>query len=590
MKEILYLLSYAWKKSKLLFLTTSLKYIFSGTIPLIGIVGLGIVVDAIESGQTSENVIKAIIIYITVNLCVSLIRILLTFLDNIVMRKASDKIQLDYAQDCVNINYHYVEDKSVLELKKKSMGANPVWFLDEFFVLFLYLVQFFGVTYIFAELSPWFILVVMLTSLLNIALNFQNKKIGYKFSVEQSEENRQLEYLYRTMTDYKYAKDIRINGADELIGNKYKNIQENLFSKTKKNEYRKLAINTASVVITTIQTVAMYGYFSWQVYSNEITIAEYTMLLGATTLFTSILIGFFGSVANVRNTIRYTKLFQDYKEMIDRNSTISKDRKGFAIDWCKPTISFSHVYFSYPNSDHEVLKDINFTMYPNEHIGIVGLNGSGKTTIIKLLLRLYDPTDGIISINGTDIKDIPYKEYVDHIGIILQDFYVFAFSVKENIVFDDGMYDEKLCISSLKKDGVYDKISGLPYGINTSMYKYCDENGVELSGGENQKLCIARALYKDADVMVMDEPSSTLDPLAEYQLFTNLVNLSDNKPTLFISHRLSSTVFCDRILVLSNGEIVETGSHSELIKNNGLYSELYNTQAGYYKIGGKNET
>lgn len=176
MKEIQYLLSYAWGKSKLLFLTTSLKYIFSRAIPLIGVVGLGVVVDSIENKQSGDAVIKSIVLYLAVNLCVSLLRSILIFFDNIVMCKASDKTQLDYMKDCVNIYYHYVENKSVLELKKKSMGANPVWFLDDFFVLLLYVVQFAGITYLFVELSPWFILIVAATSSISIVLNFKSVK------------------------------------------------------------------------------------------------------------------------------------------------------------------------------------------------------------------------------------------------------------------------------------------------------------------------------------------------------------------------------------------------------------------------------
>lgn len=589
MKEIQYLLSYAWKKSKLLFLTTSLKYIFSGVIPLIGVVGLGVVVDSIENQQAGDAVIKSIVFYLAVNLCVSLLRSLLVFFDNVVMRKASDKTQLDYMKDCVNIDYHYVEDKSVLELKKKSMGANPVWFLDDFFVLLLYVVQFAGITYLFVELSPWFILIVAATSSISIVLNFKSKKNGYDFSMEQSEDSRKLEYLYRTMTDYHYAKDIRINGANNLIGNKYKDTLTTFFMKAKTNEHKKLTINTISIFVTIAQTVLMYGYFSWQVFLKEITLADYTVLLGATSLLTSILMGFFGSIATIKTTIKYTSLFQEYKTMISKNSAISKENgRSVNVDWKNPEITFSHVYFSYPNSDVAVLRDINFSIKSSEHIGLVGLNGSGKTTIIKLLLRLYDPTSGVIQINGIDIKRIPHKDYISHIGIILQDFYVFAFSVKENISFD-RKYNEDQCVFALKKAGVYDRVTELQHGVNTSMYKYCDEDGVELSGGENQKLCIARAIYKSPDLMVMDEPSSTLDPIAEYQLFNDLSQVSNQKATLFISHRLSSTISCDRIIVLSNGEIVEMGNHSELVKKNGLYSELYQIQASYYKKEDENE-
>ena len=217
-----------------------------------------------------------------------------------------------------------------------------------------------------------------------------------------------------------------------------------------------------------------------------------------------------------------------------------------------------------------------------EKLGIVGLNGSGKTTLIKLLCRLYDPTQGRITLNDIDIRKIPHDEYTKLIGIVLQDFCLFAYSVRENVVFD-GQLDETHLYESIEKSGLSDKIMSLPNGANTSIYKTLDDEGIEFSGGEGQKLALARAIYKNAGIMILDEPTSALDPLAELALFSRLADIADGRTTLFISHRLSSTKFCDRILVLSDGKIAEIGSHDTLMEKDGIYADLFHTQAKYYE-------
>jgi len=229
-----------------------------------------------------------------------------------------------------------------------------------------------------------------------------------------------------------------------------------------------------------------------------------------------------------------------------------------------------------------VLEHISFTLAAGEKLGIVGLNGSGKTTLIKLLCRLYDPTEGRITLNGIDIRDIPHDEYTKLIGIVLQDFCLFAYSVKENVVFD-SQTDEIRLEECLEKSGLSEKIASLPNGVHTSLYKTLDDTGVEFSGGEGQKLALARAVYKDAEILILDEPTSALDPLAELALFSRLADIAQGKATLFISHRLSSTRFCDKILVLSDGKIAETGSHDALMQKNGIYADLFRTQAKYYE-------
>ena len=239
------------------------------------------------------------------------------------------------------------------------------------------------------------------------------------------------------------------------------------------------------------------------------------------------------------------------------------------------------VSFRYPGQNTYSLKNINLTINAGEKLAVVGENGAGKTTFIKLLCRLYDPTEGEILLDGICIKDISYDSYLKLIGAVFQDYKLFAFTLKENICFDHEENDENI-IDILQKNGMGDKIVELDKGIHTSVYKTFDENGFEPSGGEGQKIALARAIYKDAPIILLDEPTSALDPKAENELYQNFYNIVKGKTAVFISHRMSSTRICDRIILFQAGKIIETGTHEKLMAQKGKYYELFQMQAQYY--------
>lgn len=587
LSDLAFLLSYAWKNCKQYYFSVSLKSLFQAALPLFDVVGIGIVVDALTRGESLDAVTKLIVIFLSCNLAVSLLSQIFTLIDNTIMRKSSDVVQLGYMYDAVKINYHYAEDKSILNQKKRSMGGNPVWFLSYFGNLLKYIAQFAGVIYLFARLSPIFIIILLLTSTVSVLLSFKSEKLGFALSKDRAEDDRKLEYLHKTMTDYSFAKEVRVNRASDFIAAKYDKCMQFLTKKLKKHTMKTTRVGIITAVVTVVQSAVMYIYFSYQVYNAEITIAEYTVLLGATTLLISLLLGFFKTIAEIRTTLDYTDLFRQYCDSVKSNSTISASNElpipNISSD--ELTMSFDHVSFSYPNSERLILKNISFTLKHGEKTGLVGLNGSGKTTLIKLMCRLYDPTEGRITLNGIDIRKIPYKEYTKYLGVVLQDFCLFAYSIRENIVFDREE-DRVRLNHAIEKSGLADKITSMKSGIDTFISKRFDNDGVDFSGGEGQKLALARVLYKNADLLMLDEPTSALDPLAEYELFSRLDELSEGKTTLFISHRLSSTKFCDRILVLDGGSVVEEGSHEELMQKDGVYQKLFSTQAKYYEKAG----
>ena len=584
-ENLCFLLTYAWKKCKALYFASLGKAVFNAFLPLIDIAGLGLVVDALVNNSPRHEVMRLILYFLLFNLAVALLSQLLTLVENIIMRKASDITQRDYMNDSIRIDYHYAQDRSILDLKKKSMGANPAWFILSFGQLIKCVVQFVGIAYLFSVLSPLFLSVLLLTSVLSILFIVRERRLDFAYRNESTEDERAMDYLYKTMTDSGYAKEVRINRADSILTRKYSERYKVHLERKNKLENKRAFLHICSLILTVVQSIAMYLYFSHQVFSAQIGVGEYTVLLGATTLLAGVLLEFFNlTVNNMAKTLDFTDLFREYQNHVTENSKIfaSRELPMQEIDRENLKISFEDVTFTYPGSQKPVLEHISFTIMQGEKLGIVGLNGSGKTTLIKLLCRLYDPTQGRITLNDIDIRKIPHDEYTKLIGIVLQDFCLFAYSVRENVVFD-GQLDETHLYESIEKSGLSDKIMSLPNGANTSIYKTLDDEGIEFSGGEGQKLALARAIYKNAGIMILDEPTSALDPLAELALFSRLADIADGRTTLFISHRLSSTKFCDPIIVLSDGKIAEIGSHDTLMEKDGIYADLFHTQAKYYE-------
>lgn len=467
------------------------------------------------------------------------------------------------------------------------MGANPVFVFSHIGNFIDYIVKFAGILYIFSSLSPLFIFIIAFTSTLSILTTFKIRKVDFEYQNESTQGLRKLDYLYNLMTQYEYAKEVRINNLRHLILQKNKGIIVDQMRKLKTFLKSKMILDSLSAIIAIIQSTVMYFYFSYSVFKGNLTIAEYTVLLGAVSLLTSILINFFDNIAVIDMMTARMDIFLEYKKWIREKSNIwaSNGLPEISIDENVSEIIFDNVCFAYPNTDHTILHNLSFTIKNGQKIGIVGLNGSGKTTLIKLILRLYTPTTGKILLNGVDINTIPLGQYLKRIGAVLQDFNIFAYSIRENIVFDKNISDDRLN-NALDNSGFSEKVVTLKDGINTIISKELNEKGIELSGGEGQKLALARALYKDAGILILDEPTSTLDPIAEYQMFSSLHDISEGKTTLFISHRLSSTKFCDRIFVIQSGGIVEDGSHSELMKQGGIYADMFESQAKFYRENG----
>lgn len=282
----------------------------------------------------------------------------------------------------------------------------------------------------------------------------------------------------------------------------------------------------------------------------------------------------FGKTAEMVPLVNY------YFEIVNAKDYMTYGKKELDLS-DKFEIEFKNVSFKYPNTESYALKNINIKINNGEHLAVVGRNGSGKTTFIKLMCRLYDVTDGEILINDVNIKEYSKDSIINLYSVVFQDFQMFSIPLKDNVCAGEKCNKDRL-YNCLDNSNVHDRVEQMPEKESTYLYKDIDENGVEISGGEAQKLALARALYKNSPVVILDEPTAALDPVAENEIYNRFNSFVDNKTAIYISHRLSSCVFCSRIAVFDKSKLVETGTHQELLNANGKYSELWNAQAKYY--------
>lgn len=582
-KTLKYFFPIAWKVNKGYFFANGIMTVIDAVQPFVAI----IVSPLIISELLGERDLGKLLIYAAI---MAVAGSLLSFIGSwlgIVDEKYGEKFDNYFVEDMsrkvMELDFQVTEDKKALD-QVEAARTGMSWYsggvlgiFSPAFEIIGQIIKICGTVVLVAINAPLIFFVTLIVVIINSLIQNKQNKIEIESFKELSKLNRAFGYYGWQLSDFKYGKDIRLYGAKELMVERWEQYTDKSIGAWKGRADKQLPWNHFTNFLNVARDIVSYLYLGVLVLSGGISIAVFTQMIAASSTFN----GSMGSMLfMLQDLVKRCNYAYDYVKFADFPAAIEKGSRH--IKGGDHIIEFRNVSFTYPNTDVEVLKGINVTLKQGEHLSVVGLNGAGKTTFVKLLCRLYDPTEGEILLDGVNIKEYDYNEYMSLFAPVFQDFKLFAFSIKENIVLEDNCAEEELNRLT-EQVGLRDKIKSLENGADTVLFKAFDENGIEPSGGEQQKIAIARALYKKAPVVILDEPTAALDPVAEYDIYRQFNTLVGGKTAIYISHRLSSCKFCDRIAVFSEGKIMEYGTHDDLVElDNGIYAEMFKAQAQYY--------
>lgn len=434
------------------------------------------------------------------------------------------------------------------------------------------------------SLDGLLIIFAILPVLVTLLFSGRQNKLNFKFGEEGVPIGRRVNYIMRIFYLSNYAKEIKLNNAGGFFINKLKKYYADYNVLLKKFGYDELKLTLPEHILSILIPVLLQIYLVARTAFGFLTLGSYTVLESSTWQVS----GYLQSVLNIIPQLKQNCMYlENLDAILDYKPQINDKQGAKLLNKSKlHEISVENLTFTYPNNDSPTLHNISVNIKPGERIAIVGYNGAGKSTFIKLLMRLYDVDEGTVKIDGIDVRDYSQASLRENFGVAFQDFQYFAYNLAENIIFRDSgeMLASELehIEEAINYAGLKNKIDTLQQGLFTQLTKEFDSEGAILSGGETQKLALARAFAKDNSILILDEPTSAMDPMAENQLYQNMFKIAEGKTLIFISHKLSSAKMADRVFLFEDGRIVESGSHEELMKLNGKYAEMFNTQSSYY--------
>lgn len=583
-----------------------LKNVIYAAVPYIGIVYGCDILNGLTSGRPQSEIMDAVYHLVFLTFAMTLVFHILDKLGNALRDSIRYRMQRDVADKAVRLDYQDLEKQETMQIlaaalegEKESGGV--YWFSDKlgtllgdaasivyaFIVLlpvlatsggetengFAWIVQSQGVIYFIFLLN-------LLSMIVFLRISRKGNERQYRLYEESLDAVRKDSYFYREiLSKYQTGKEIRIYGLKDLLMRDMTAVWQEKCD----IQARKMALQEkVSIQYQAVQAILLafsYVVIGVRGTSGMITGADVVKYVSALTALGGACRYMIEHFETVLLNMQYLHHYYEYLHLPNRKETGTVSTKDLAGQ--ELTFTLEHVSFRYPGVEEYSLRDVNLTLHYGEKIALVGPNGAGKTTLILLLCRLYEPTQGRILLNGRDIREYDYREYQNLFGVVFQDFQLFAMNVAENVAAADT-YEEKRVWECLDKAGIGERVREMEQGVQTQLYNV-GKKGVEVSGGEAQKIAIARALYKDAPCIILDEPTSALDPVAEYEIYAGFDQLVAKNLAVYISHRMSSCRFCERILVLEQGRIAEEGNHEALLAKNGIYARMWNLQAKNYQ-------
>jgi ATP-binding cassette, subfamily B, bacterial len=540
-------------------------------------------IDCIEKGVTTDRLI----------LVVALLSLLLTFtiwMDPFMkelIRGGARIVRMRYAvmafRKNLSTDYVNIESLEGRELHKRaeafynarfSSGADFIEECNDFLVCIIGVI---ASTVLIYKINILMILLIFLTCVGEfIILKVLNKKQKAMLN-DSSKLSSKLDYFYKLSKSSDASKDIKLYGFQDYFIYTVAKITSDIERIIAKYTNQSASVSGIRALLNLIRQLIAYVYLIYLVTNGRLTVSEFVFYFGIITGFSNWIVNLVFSYSKIERSANDCTVFRKYIE----SENESKDRPD--VDFNEiDIIEFKDVSFTYPSAEKSTINNMNFKINKGENIAIVGENGAGKTTTIKLLCGLYYPTEGDILINGKSNRDFSNESYFDLFSAVFQDYFFMPMTIAENISAEKD-YDKEKLYSAFEKAGILEKINALPDKENSLLDKNVYKNAVDFSGGEKQKLLLAKAIYKNAPVLILDEPTAALDPISENELYLKYNELTENKISFFISHRLSSTRFCNRILFIKDGGIAESGTHEELMAQKGAYYRMYQIQSYYYK-------
>lgn len=571
----------------------------------------GFIVDGISGGKPIKELIAVIVIFLVAGFLLQSAQQCFQKLLMVKMHRLKFYMDIDINEKILNMDYTKIEDAAVQrENDKVSLFNNNYWcgllyqvgesvsgFCECVIMIAGALIT---ASDIFTKVSAAsagggimeHLAAPLAAAVIILLMIIENIGAGKKMNADETMYSSE-EYLYpQRIIDnyfveycgtYQSGKDIRLYGQKDFLINRLIGLWEKIDLVYGRVDRLCMRTDAVNQLLWLARTVTVYALVGFKAITGSLSAGEVVKDVQSFNRLWMGINGLAGDITHLNGILIYLKSIYDFLDMPDEKymGTIPTEKR----DDNEYEFEFKHVWFKYPGSKQFVLKDLNLKWRIGEKMALVGRNGCGKTTLVKLLCRLYDPTEGEITLNGIDIKKYKYEDYMALFSVVFQDSRMFSFSIADNVA-AGGERDEERIEECVVRAGLGDRLREMEKGINTCLYRDFDEKGVEISGGEAQKLCLARAVYKGAPFIVLDEPTAALDPTSEYDIYTKFNEIVGTRTAVYISHRLSSCKFCDDITVMKDGTVVEKGSHEELLEKGGVYSGLWNAQAEYYRDSG----
>ena len=576
-----YMLGLVWKDGKLYLFIKIILSIINTIFPLVNTIFPGLIINELTNGLR----IKRIIFYIGVLTLSPLIKKVLNSKINTVLTNLSSsfnvKCQSNFLLHMMKMDYATLENPEIDRLKYRANDVldnalNTVNLLSTFITAVLSLI---GISYIITTLSPFIVVFIICVVYVNSLVTKWLNKQQYISKLKQEKNSTKKMVLSYIVSEFWFAKEIRLFGLKDFLVNKYVDIEQDTNKEHLSYLKKENRASFAMSVTAFIQQSVVYAYLIFLVIKRNLPIGNMTIYMSAVGYVSSEL----SSAVNAYLRLSANSL--NVNDLIDfMNIPLTQYTSGSKIPQYSENsiIEFRNVSFKYPGSENYALKNLNLRINHNEKLCIVGNNGSGKTTFIKLLTRLYSPTEGEILLNGINIFEYDFEKYLRLFAPVFQDFCRYDFTLEENIVMADAFNAEKLdrvCIDN----NLMKLVKKLPNGYKNYVGKTIDGTGFEPSGGEDQRIAIARACYHGGEIFILDEPTAALDPNAEYEIYTQFSKMITDKCAVLITHRLSAVQLADKVAVFDNGSVVEYGTHKELYEKGGIYTEMFDKQAQFYR-------